>query len=244
MGIIFPVTAFAQINCIELCPIDNQSVTVPDLAIDKQVSINGEAYTEADTNLDSALAYIGQTISWKINVISISNNYTSNGATSITVSDLIPNQFTFQSFTTTVGSYDQNTGVWLIPLPISSSPGETITIVTKASTASQFIKNTAALTSINSIIDEESSSTDFSDGNIANNSNDAVVTVQTKPDSPHVLGESTTNDPHVLGASTLATTGQNNQNNVYLAAILITLAFGVSVFRRTKFVKYNIRTKR
>src|SRR5258708_7003277 len=53
------------LNNLEVQP--NEPPTC-DLKIDKQVSINGSAYAEADTSPEAVQAVIGDTVTWKITV--------------------------------------------------------------------------------------------------------------------------------------------------------------------------------
>ncbi len=130
---------------------DQDSVTVPDqlvdLAVDKTVSNPSPA--------------LGQNVTFTITV----TNPSSSGitATGVGLSDLLPTGLTYQSNTTSQGSYIPVTGVWSVG---SLSPGTTVTLtVTATVNALGTITNTAQLSAL-----------DQTDPDPSNNSESAILT--------------------------------------------------------------------
>jgi uncharacterized repeat protein (TIGR01451 family) len=82
-----------------------------DLAVDKQVSINGGIFVEADTSSDPAMAHVGDTVTYKITVSNTSDDPSSMTPQGIvTVHDLLPSGITFGSATASAGIYSESTG--------------------------------------------------------------------------------------------------------------------------------------
>lgn len=174
-----------------------------DLAVDKQVSINGGAFVEADTSATAAQAQVGDTVTWKVTV---SNNTPDQGSIEfpdpsnpfglVRVSDILPTagvSYDGTSYTASVGNYSSN--VWEIVLFDTTDPAHTnlpatLTIVTHA-TATGLYENTAKLSDYNPCTSENTCSWQggYQDANSANDSNDAWIDPSAKP---VVLAQSTT----------------------------------------------------
>lgn len=224
----FPVLIGAPVSAIELdaapvrCPTFDQEFSSDntencDLSVDKQVSVNGGSFADADTSAAAVTAHIGDTITWKITL----SNQSAADLTpfgQVTVHDVVPAGVSFVSAVASAGSYDNvATNDWVVFL--AQSLPATLTITTTANTTG-LIQNTAALSDYDPCIDGCLGNVGaYSDANTINNSNDAWVNVQT---APQVLGESTINSPQVLAAGTLANTGTGLIAS--LAAALIILA--------------------
>ena len=76
-----------------------------DLSVDKQVSINGGAFEDADTSAAAVSAHIGDTATWKITVTNTSTEgLTPHGA--VYIKDLLPNGVTYGDlYTASAGAY-------------------------------------------------------------------------------------------------------------------------------------------
>lgn len=190
---------------------------VCDLSVDKQVSVNGGAFVEADTSAAAAVAQLGDTVTWKVTVTNTSTaGLTPHGA--VYVKDVLPAGTDFQSYTATDGVYHANDGTffensWYLPLLKSSGDSfvttlpATLLITTKASSTG-FKQNTAAFWKY------DPGSCDggcaYFDGDSTNNSDDAWVVTQTKP---KVLAASTT----------LVNTGSNSTPNLIVGSLILAM---------------------
>src|SRR3989344_2417170 len=78
-----------------------------DLAIDKQVSINGGSFVPADTDSDAAQAQVGDTVTWQIVVTNNSDeDLIPHGV--LTVNDKPPLGVEFDSYPPTAGTYSSD----------------------------------------------------------------------------------------------------------------------------------------
>jgi uncharacterized repeat protein (TIGR01451 family) len=179
------------LNCFH----DSDAKGFCDLAIDKQVSVNGGAFVEADTSADGAQAQVGDTVTWKITVTdNSSGGFEPHGI--LTVADVLPSGAAYDSSSATVGTYDS--GTWTFD--IEGNLPATLTIVSHAVSTGLF-KNTATLSVLDSCSDDCVGL--YSDADPSNDSNDAWFDPSAKP---AVLAESTTltNTGNGIGASLVA----------------------------------------
>jgi uncharacterized repeat protein (TIGR01451 family) len=90
-----------------------------------------------------------------------------NGATNVELTDLLPSGVTYVSYSATQGTYDDGTGLWDVgSIANAASATLTLTATVDVGTAGSTITNTAAVTA-----------SDQDDGNLANNSDSADITV-------------------------------------------------------------------
>jgi uncharacterized repeat protein (TIGR01451 family) len=114
--------------------------------------------------VDDAMPNEGVSINYT--VVAVNNG--PNTATGVEVTDLLPAGVTFQSSTTTQGTYTSGTGVWALgTIANAASDTLTITATVDAGTGGTTIVNTAAATAV-----------DQSDGNPFNDSGSASIMVQ------------------------------------------------------------------
>ncbi len=194
----------------QVCNLDQQTETLDcfhdgdakgicDLGIDKQVSINGGAFVEADTSADAAQAQVGDTVTWKIMVTdNSSGGFEPHGI--VTVADVLPSGAAYDSSSATVGTYDS--GTWTFD--IEGNLPATLTIVSHAVSTGLF-KNTAAFSVLDSCSDDCVGV--YSDANPDNNSNDAWFDPSAKP--------------VVLAENTLVNTGTGTALQTIAAGFLI-----------------------
>lgn len=202
-----------------------------DLSVDKQVSVNGGAFVEADTSSAAASAHVGDTVTWQITVTNTNPDFTPHGF--VYIQDILPSGVTYGSYTATSGTYTPNDGsffqnMWSLPLLQASGNSfvttlpATLTITTTANSVGTF-QNTTPFAKY------DTGSCDggcpYSDADPDNNSNDAWINVQT---APKVLGE-TTGDPQVLA---LVDTGSSTTESL-IAGLLIIATVGVLVYSRS-----------
>jgi uncharacterized repeat protein (TIGR01451 family) len=177
-----------------------------DLAVDKQVSVDGGAYVEADTSTDAAQANVGDTITWKITVTNNSSGgYTPTGV--VYVHDVLPSAgVNYVSSSATAGDYITSgffADYWYLPLFNSDEESNlpaTLTLTT-TSTATGLFENTATLSKYDQ--GNCDGGCTYSDADPSNDSNDAWIDPSAKPS---VLAESTTltNTGNGIGASLVA----------------------------------------
>ncbi len=174
-----------------------------DLAVDKQVSINGGTFVEADTAPDAAQAQVGDTVTYKIKV----TNNSSEGLTPhgiVYVSDVLPGGVTYVSSSATAGNYITNgffANYWYLPLlngDNTSNLPATLTITT-TSNATGLYQNTATLAKYD-INGQCDGGCPYVDANAANDSNDAWIDPQiqvtrTPPPPPPPPTTSVGSDP-------------------------------------------------
>jgi len=211
-----------------------------DLGVDKQVSVNGAAFVDADTSNDAASAHIGDTITWKITLSNHSNiDLTPHGK--VTMHDALPTGVTFVSATASQGTYDEvTTHDWVIN-PISESSDNvnsstlpaTLTIVSTAN-SNGLVQNTATLSDYDPCVDGcLGNESGYSDTNSSNNMNDAWVNIQA---APQVLGVSTTT-PQVLGLTNTGTGTlvQSIIAGLFIVSALVVVSWGTIFKKRTHF---------
>ena len=207
------------------CDFFQQANTVCDLGIKKEVSVNGGAYVDANSQAEAATAQVGDTITWKVTV--------TNGLPltmpigDVDVSDVLPAGVNFVSAVASTGTYSAN--VWHFTVGVdgdgySSNLPATLFITTTAQTVGT-VMNEANLAAYYC-----DGSCSYSDADSSNNSDPAYVIVQT---APQVLGDSTTATPQVLGASTLANTGTGVLASA-LAGFLIFIALVAATNRKSR----------
>lgn len=193
-----------------------------DLAIDKQVSVSGGAYTEADTSTDAAQAHVGDTVTWKIVIANASvSGKVPKGI--LTVSDVLPSGATFDSYTASVGTY--SSGAWTFDV-FGNLPA-TLTIVSHAASTGLF-KNTATFSVLDWCYDDCIGV--YSDSDSSNNSNDAWIDPSGKP---AVLAASTTS------GTTLANTGESAVVSSIAAVLIAATAVVVNFVNRKQAYKLN-----
>lgn len=139
---------------------DQDSVTVPNQAVDLAVT----------KTVNNATPSVGQNVTF---TISVTNSAASTiTATNVGITDVLPQGLTYQSHTTSTGTYNSNTGVWSIA---SLTPGTTANLTLVAQVTTSGAKtNTAQLSTL-----------DQADPNTNNNSGSAIVTVAAVP--PNLL---------------------------------------------------------
>lgn len=203
--------------------VDEQEVC--DLAIQKQVKVNGGSFVDANDVAGAANARVGDNITWQITVTNTSNLGLMPRDV-VYVHDVLPAGLTFESSTASNGSgaYDELSNTWIIDT--ENDLPATLTIVTTATTIGT-ITNTAAIAEIDYCGD--GCIDDFSDDNSANNSDDAVVVVSSLP---QVLGSSTTATPAVLAA-----TGSNFIASILAGTLTVTAVAVVVIARRRSTIK-------
>ena len=185
-----------------------------DLGIDKQVSVNGGAYAEADTSAAAAQAQVGDTVTWQITVTDNSDEgMTPYGK--VTVHDVLPSGAAYDSYTASAGSYDGSD--WTFSL--NGNLPATLTITSHAVSTGLF-ENTAVLAAYDPCSDGCLGAGNYSDSNPDNNSNDAWMDPSAKP--------------AVLAESTLANTGTSPMPSL-LAGGLIVATLATSLAGRRKF---------
>lgn len=211
--------AYAATQSVLTCASTNLEVTnqdvqqICDLSIDKQVSVNGGPFVEADTSDAAANANVGDTVTWQITVTS---NSTGTPSGVVFVSDLLPAGFTLNSssISPVIAFSSYNSGIW--QLPLTNSDGHTnlpatLTLTTTADLIGT-VKNTASfLRQDHAGSGCPDGGCSYVDGDSSNDSNDAWVNVQTKP---QVLAASTS-DP------TLVNTGSGAMTNIIAGLLLL-----------------------
>ena len=189
--------------------IDFQTTAGCDLGVDKQVSVNGGAYVEADTSSDAASATVGDTVTWKITV----TNESTEGAVptgTVYVSDVLPSAgVSYVSSSATAGTYLTSgffANNWQLPLSDggSSTLPATLTITT-TSTATGLFENIATLSKYDN--GHCDGGCIYADANPSNDSDDAWVDPSAKP--------------VVLAESTLVNTGTGTALQTAAAGVLI-----------------------
>jgi uncharacterized repeat protein (TIGR01451 family) len=188
-----------------------------DLGLDKQVSVNGGAFSEADTSVDAVAATVGDTVSWKITITDQSASGTPQG--SVVVHDVLPSGVSFSSYNASSGTYASND--WTVSLP-GNLPA-TLTI-TSTAVATGEAMNVANLATYNYQCDGPCSGV-YQDADPDNDSDTAWINVSAKP---VVLSDNETVPPKVLA---LVDTGSNLGASI--AALLIILsAAGIALAGR------------
>lgn len=190
--IMFPLVSMSRVHAASVsleCNVTDGEITSItsegcDLSLDKQVSINGGAFVEANTPATAVQAHVGDTVTWKITITNTSNS----GETPfglVTVHDILPSGVTAGSATPSAGTY--TSGDWTFDL--SNLPA-TLTLTSTANSTG-LVENTAAFTDYNSnncgagggvglCVDPAA----YSDSNSANDSDNAYVNVVAVPVVP------------------------------------------------------------
>lgn len=201
-----------------------------DLAIKKEVSVNGGAFTDANTAGDAVAAFVGDVLTWKV---SVANESTLGGNPegTVRVSDLLPAGVSFVSATASDGTYDNSTGTWEFTLTTSTTYPVTLLINTTAASEGT-AQNTAAFDQYDPPQCDENCNLPYGDFNPENNSDDAFANISTRP---VVLAASTTAPPQVLAE----TSSSIIQSIVAAGLIVLTLVvIGYSRYAR-KTVYYS-----
>ncbi|MBI2007893.1 DUF11 domain-containing protein [Candidatus Saccharibacteria bacterium] len=166
-----------------------------DLSIQKEVSVNGGAFVDANTSGEAVSATVGQSVVWRISVTNTSDidaeEFFVTGT--VIVGDNLPAGVTYVSSLASDGStYDQANDVWQFTLDNSTIYPLTLTINTTA-TNTGLAQNIAFLSGY--LCDPPSFFCEYSDSNNLNDGDEAWINVSA---APVVLAEST---PVVLAAT-------------------------------------------
>jgi len=223
--------AHAQTSGVLQCVNNNTVSKLPDvesddcdLAIKKEVSVNGGAFVDANTSAEAVQGNVGNSVVWKV---TITNPLTPNPNEDffptgiVLVGDNLPAGVTYVSSSTSDGStYDESADVWQFNLNSSTTYPVTLTINTTAASVGQS-QNFAFLSGY--ACDGDFFFCEYSDANNENDGDQAWIEVSA---APVVLGEST---PVVLAATGSGTT----ESLVAAGLILSTLGtLGYSRFAR------------
>ncbi len=215
-------TVVNQIDVVRIQ--DNPNIC--DLSVDKQVSVNGGAFVDADTSPEAAVAHVGDTVVWRVVVTNSSKDLTPHGA--VYVHDLLPDGTSFQSYIASDGTYKADDGsffanTWVLPLLKSQGESFVTTLpatldITSKVTKTGLTENEALLTKY------DPGSCDggcvYLDADSGNDSNAAWINVVATP--------------HVLAASTIVNTGDPAVLN-FVAGISLLSALGlVTLLRPSK----------
>lgn len=148
----------------------------------------------------------GQTVVFTITV----TNHGPQNASSVAVTDNLPIGLTYNSHTTSAGTYDTGTGVWSVG-PLSSGANATLTITTQvnAGTVGGVITNTASITSF-----------PIPDTNTVNNSASASLAIQV-PDVDLALSKSVNNATPLEGTAVAFTITVTNTGTASSAGIVV-----------------------
>lgn len=198
-----------------------------DLAIDKQVSVNGGLFVEADTSADAAQAHVGDTITWKITVSNASTGNQSPAGTWLYVKDDIPSGFNVTNTTVSAGFWGvYASDIWSLPLTNdeSSTLPATMTI-TSTSTATGLFDNFAVLYRYEAQGCPDGGCT-YSDDVSGNNINHAWVDPSGQP---VVLADTTT----------LANTGSGTMESVIAGGLIAVTALTILVGRKPRTYRIN-----
>lgn len=209
-----------------------------DLSVNKQVSVNGGAFVDADSSATAASAYVGDTITWKITVQNTNTELTPRGTAYI--SDILPAGVSFNSSVASNGEFIGNDGSyfannWVLPLlrtdgdSLVTALPATLTITTTAN-AIGLLKNTATLSKYDN--GQYDGGAVYKDANSTNDTNDAYVNIQSKP---QVLAATTSTPATPAAQETLAETGTQTISTVTLLATFMTSsALIATTLRRRK----------
>jgi uncharacterized repeat protein (TIGR01451 family) len=180
-----------------------------DLSIKKEVNVNGGTFSDANTSGAAVQASVGDNLIWKI---SVTNNSTLGGDPigTVTVSDVLPSNVSYLSSTPSDGTYDNTTGKWQFSLPPANDYPVTLTINSTA-TSSGLAKNTAAFSEYTQPQCESDCTSGYTDGDPANNIDDAFANVSARP--------------QVLAASTLLNTGSGMTESLIAGSLIVATAF-------------------
>lgn len=187
--------------------IEDKIVTC-DLSVDKQVSVNGGTFVEADTSAEAAQAQVGDTITWKITVDKSAFSLDPT-ASYVYIKDDLPAGVSFGSAVPSAGTWGVwASDVWALPLfndNESSNLPATLTLTT-TSTSTGLFENTALLYRFEAFGCPDGGCA-YADGNSSNDSNDAWIDPSAKP--------------VVLAENTLVNTGTGTALQTAAAGFLI-----------------------
>lgn len=193
--------------------IDKPATDTPitcDLALKKEVSVNGTDFFDANTTDAAPQANIDDVITYKITVTDVTSlPYAINGGT-VVVNDVLPSGLSLVSATPSAGTLTADSWIY------SYQTSATLIIRAKVLTSGT-INNTAVL---NTNVDQSTPNcdgicpTDMSNGN---NIDNAYITVKAKP---QVLGATTT--------ATLVDTGSSPLGQTIVASAIILLTIFVA----------------
>lgn len=195
-----------------------------DMAILKEVSVNGGSFVDANTSLEAAQAAVGNTVTWRITVTNESTGDYLNPIFTVYIEDVLPAGFNLGSAVASDGSFSSN--IWTLPLITEVGEGSfsnlpsVLTLTTTATTVGLF-ENIANFSEYDECGDD--CIVDYWDTNPENDQNSAFVNVSAPP---VVLGEST---PVVLAA-----TGSGTTESLVAAGLIgaTLLTLGYSRFAR------------
>ena len=118
-----------------------------DMAILKEVSVNGGAFVDANTSPDAVNAVIGDTVTWRITVTNESTGDYGSPLFTVWISDVLPAGFNLESAVPSDGSFSSNT--WELPLITEVGEGffsnlPAVLTLTTTATATGLSENVAA----------------------------------------------------------------------------------------------------
>lgn len=222
-----PLSPIAVKSSVVAAEIDNScgqffNLRGCDLAIKKEVSVNGGAYYDANTSGEAVSAYLGDTVTWKITVTN--NIPASSPLGDIQVGEFLPAGVDYLSNTVTAGTYDDSIHLWTLTIGTNEEGYLTnlpavLTLTTKAIDIGVH-ENRADISAYNC-----DGWCEYEDSDTANNFDLAFINVSTKP---QVLGAST---GQVLG---LVDTGTNT---------ILSLLTGISLVLVTVGLRYATRRR-
>ena len=126
--------------------------------------------------VDQPAVEVDDEVTWTI-VVTHNAAEANTAATGVTVSDVFPNGTSFVSATPTLGTFDQNTGIWTLGAALQPGQSATLTVVSRIDSASggQTLVNTAQVAT------QDQPDVDSTPGNGQQNEDDddlAELTVQ------------------------------------------------------------------
>lgn len=184
VSVVLPMVALTKVHAAEVSVVycsngDGFSKQGCDLAIKKQVSINGGAFVDAPTSGEAVQAHLGDSLTWKITV---TDNSSENLAPfgKVTVQDIVPNNIALGAVEASTGTFSGDT--WTFG--IYENLPATLTIHSTANNLG-LVKNSAEFTEYDPCGDsfEPSECIDppYADADPTNNSSDAYVNVVAVP---------------------------------------------------------------
>ncbi len=195
--------------------IQEDTLAVCDLGVQKQVAINSGALDDANTIATAVKANIGSTITYKITIDSFGTTLPYGV---YYVKDVLPTQLQYVAHQTVSGSYETTTNLWVLDDSMVFPASLTITATV---VSGGLIDNVAGLEFFANCA-AECATNEYSDDNLQNNSDHAYINVAS---TPQVLGASTTT-PQVLAETGSSLVLQS------IAAVLIIGATVVIAFKK------------
>lgn len=180
-----------------------------DVAVDVQVKVNGGDYVDADSSTDAVGTFLGEVVTWKVNLKDVSVGYIPQGTIGIAVA--VPFNTSIDSASANAGSFAD--GVWIVAVDEPGFTAELILTTTALKVGGgQAIATLTTFTKFSEeCVDCFLDSVVYSDDDSANDIDEAHSTVfgEAQPDTDQpqtgVLGASTVNednsDPQVLAAT-------------------------------------------